>query len=89
MSLTILLFNSMSILLILLVLCHLLLFASLLFLWRNERVGAYRLNILDRLPMQEKKFQRAMKEYKRISYHEMLWKFWRPLRSFYDESLFK
>ena len=62
-------------------------------LYRNERVGRERQRVLDicsRLAQVDIEAHRPWKQryayYDSVSYDEMLWKFWRPVKSFYDGS---
>lgn len=66
-------------------------------LWRNNRVYNYRMNVL--LPLVSQASTRDIKlgrynngwryeVFSSISYQEMVWKFWRPLNSFYPDKSF-
>lgn len=62
----------------------------MLALIRNELVFKFRGKILDNAPMDDHgAFTDYVREFERVSYHEMVFKFWKPLRSFYNPNIIK
>ena len=64
-----------------------------IFLIRNNQVYLYRMGLIDRIhtanlrDIDSDVYQDAWRwrQYEAVSYESMLWKFWKPLSSFYDE----
>ena len=63
---------------------------------RNERVARERKRLLDIVALKAKKLIKEGKDweepynyFRSISYDEMVYKFWKPVKSFYDYSKFE
>lgn len=51
---------------------------------RNDAVYAYRRRMLDAMrELRGDEFDRALRRYDSVRYDTMVWRFWRPLDSFY------
>lgn len=59
--------------------------ASWTMLWRNDRVYRYRTAIINAMPISTDHgvWMAWMAAYQSVDYDTMLWRFWRPLGSFY------
>jgi hypothetical protein len=54
-------------------------------IFRNEKVYAFRLSILNSMARKTDLTQADIRRFKECSYTRMLLMFWKPLDSFYDE----
>jgi hypothetical protein len=75
--------------------CCILLFHSIFMLYRNKKVFNYKMKLLDKVSSLAQKDSLADREWKwryevftSVSYNEMLYKFWKPLDSFYKDKSF-
>ena len=70
---------------------------SIIILYRNNKVYNYRIELLDKVSEKADEdikkgldWETRYKKLKEVGYHEMIYKFWKPLDSFYDlEDLLK
>lgn len=63
--------------------------ASLVMLFRNNAVASFRRDLLQQIRPGDPKFYEKMGYLLSVSYDEMVYKFWKPLKSFYDMEKFK
>lgn len=54
----------------------------LFILYRNNKVLEFRLRVIDRV-FRDANYMKREKIFRSVSYYEMLFKFWKPLKSFY------
>ena len=74
----------------------LVMFVFLMFLgYRNSRVFKYRMELIDKLSEAAKKDidagldpQWRYAEFNKVTYNEMVYRFWKPLDNFYEKNLF-
>lgn len=67
-------------------------FLCYIFFWRNMKVEKYRLIMISRIrelntadTLSKKEHNWRIREFDQVSYHVMIWKFWRSLDSFYPK----
>lgn len=66
------------------------------FYYRISQVNSYRISLIDQIDKAVKKnLERGELNWKwryqrlsEVTYHEMVWKFWKPLNSFYKDTSF-
>lgn len=68
--------------LILEIICILMIALGILLFIRNEIVYNFRKKIIDKIFLSEN-WQEKLKEFDKVSYDEMVYKFWKPIKSFY------
>lgn len=56
---------------------------SIISLRRNTLVYRYRMSILNEIRKNQDNFEEKILEFESVSYDEMVYKFWKPLNSFY------
>ena len=56
---------------------------------RSELVFRYRMKVLSVVFIDKNTRKRKLLLYQQVSHHEMVFKFWKPLDSFFDKRIFK
>lgn len=85
-----------SILFACIITCFIIMIASLCLLWRNRMVDKYRGQLLYQMGDAIKKdfdsgemnWRWRFEKYHEVTYYQMLYKFWKPLDSFYKDTAF-